>query len=84
MTKQVRKQAAEIIGFHLGWDINDVKDGVYQPSTYHSPRVYVCGEDYYCSPTAAQKLSKDFKWQEVGEHYGRKVYCATLESRKLD
>lgn len=84
MSKQFRKQAAEIIGFHLGWDINDVKDGVYQPSAYVSPRVYTCGNDYYCCPTAAQKPSKDFEWQEVGEHYGRKVYRASLETRKID
>jgi len=80
MTKPVRKQAAEIIGFHLGWDINDVKDGVYQPTSYASPRVYVCGNDYYCSPTSSQSLPKDFKWTKVGEHYGRDVYCSTAES----
>lgn len=69
------KHGSEIIAFHLGWNMPDVTDGVYQASRYASPRVYVCADDYYCAPTERQKLPKDdFDWKEVGEHYGRKVY----------
>lgn len=70
------KHASEIIAFHLGWDIRDVTDGRYQPSRYYNPSIYVGSENYYCAPTAKQKLPKGFKWKEIGEWYGRKVYCA--------
>lgn len=70
------KHANEIIGIHLGWDINDVTDGRYQPSRYFNPSVYVGSNDYYCAPTAKQKLPKGWDWKEVGEYYGRKVYEA--------
>lgn len=72
MTK--KRTAPEIIGFHLGWDIADVKYGRYQ--RYASPAVYVCGNSYFCVPTAAQKLPDDFEWNRVGEYYGRVVYMA--------
>jgi hypothetical protein len=70
------KHANEIIAFHFGWDIKDVSDGRYQPSRFSNPSIYVVGEDYYCAPTAKQKLPKDFKWTEIAEWYDRKVYRA--------
>lgn len=67
------KSAAEIIGFHLGWDIAEVRDGLYQRTT--APAVYVCGSDYFTCPTAKQKLPKDIgEWATVGTYYGRTVY----------
>lgn len=71
------KTAPEIIAFHLGWDIREVSEGRYQ--RYSSPSVYVCGNDYFCAPTAKQRLPEDISekpWLEVGEYYGRKVYRA--------
>lgn len=71
------KTAPEIIGFHLGWDIRDVTEGRYQ--RYQSPNVYVCGSDYFCCPTATQKLPKNVSenpWDKVGTYYGRDVYRA--------
>jgi hypothetical protein len=47
-------QAPEIIAFYLGWNVTDVSDGKYQ--RYRNPAVYVCGNDYYCAPSAKQKL----------------------------
>ena len=69
------KTAPEIIGFHLGWDIRDVSDGRYQ--RYAAPSVYACGGDYFCCPTAGQKLPKgisDKPWEKAGTYYGRDVY----------
>lgn len=71
------KHANEIIAFHLGWDIRDLTDGRYQPTLYQNPSVYVASDDYFCAPTEKQKLPKGFKWEAVGEHYGRKVYRST-------
>jgi hypothetical protein len=70
------KRANEIIGFHLGWDIADVTAGIYQPSRYSSPRVYVCGNDYFCCPSGSQKLPTGFEWKRVGSYYGRDVHRA--------
>ena len=48
MTK--RRTAAEIIGFHFGWDIRDVSETRYQSTRYTAPAVYVIGDDYYAAP----------------------------------
>jgi len=70
------KRANEIIGFHLGWDIADVSEGVYQPTRYSAPRVYVCGDDYFCCPSGNQKPPAGFDWEKVGTYYERDVYRA--------
>ncbi len=69
-----KRTAPEIIGIYLSWDINDVKDGRYQPTRYASPSVYVCGEDYFCAPLMSQKPPKDWEWDLVANYYGRDVY----------
>ena len=76
---QRKRTAPEIIGFHLGWDIRDVSEGRYQSTRYATPGVYVCGEDYFCSPSGSQKPPAGFDWAEAGEYYGRKVYRAKPE-----
>lgn len=71
------KQAPEIIAFFLGWNVSDVSDGRYQ--RYTNPAVYVCSNDYYCAPTAKQKLPRDVSekpWVKVGTEYGRDIYRA--------
>ena len=79
-TKTIRRSAAEIIAFHFCADIADVREMIYQPTVYANPNVYCWGDDYYCCPTARQKLPSDphfddtFKWIAVGHHYGRTVY----------
>lgn len=76
-TKTIRRSGAEIIAFHFCADISEVRDMVYQPTVYRTPRVYVWGEDYFCAPTERQKLpeqGKTFNWKFEGEHYGRKLY----------
>ncbi len=69
------KQAPEIIAFHLGQDIQDIKDGLYQ---YHTPSVYTHGDDYYCCPRKGQKPPvrefSETEWVLSGEEYGRKIY----------
>lgn len=72
------KTAAEIIAFHLGWNWDDVREGLYQ--RHRSPGVYVCSNDYYCCPTARQKLPKGFNWIKVATEYGRDVYRAQPEA----
>lgn len=70
-----RRTAPEIIGTHLGWDMREVSEGRYQ--RYSSPSVYVCGSDYYCSPTGSQKPPKgvsENEWLKVGTYYERDVY----------
>lgn len=76
--KSVRRTAAEIIGFALGWDISDVREGRYQSTRYVSPAVFVCGDDYFCCPTDTQSLPEPDRWgwKPVGQFYGRTVYCA--------
>ena len=76
--KTATRTAPEIIAFVLGWDWEEVKANVYQPTVYRSPRIYVVGNDYVCCPTANQRPPKDqfgyWKWRKLGEAYGRTVY----------
>jgi len=72
-----RRTAPEIIAFHIGADIREVSANRYQSTRYSSPGLYVVGNDYYCSPTNAQRPPSGFDWQLAGEHYGRNVWVAT-------
>jgi len=80
--KTIRRSAAEIIAFHFCSDIAEVREMIYQPTRYMNPNVYVWGEDYFCAPTARQKLPKHlddidaFDWKAEGTYYGRTVYRA--------
>lgn len=71
----VRRTAANIIGFHFGWNITDVSETRYQSTRYTSPSIYVLGDSYYAAP-ANNLPPKNMKgaWEEIGEHYGRKVF----------
>jgi hypothetical protein len=71
-----RRTAPEIIGTLLGWDMADVSEGRYQSTRYNAPGVYVCGNDYYCAPSGAQKPPRGWDWKREGEVYGRAVYRA--------
>lgn len=79
MTK--RRTAAEIIAFHLGWDIADVRDDRYQSTRYASPAIYNMGQDYFSAPSnnTAPKADVGQPWEQVGEYYGRKVYRSKME-----
>lgn len=71
-----RRTAPEIIGTHLGWDMAEVSDGRYQPTRYSSPSIYVAGDDYYAAPSNnLPPKNMPGEWREVGEYYGRKVFC---------
>jgi hypothetical protein len=78
MTK--RRTAAEIIAFHFGWDITDVRDCRYQPTRYTAPAIFTIGDDYYCAPTKGQKLPKGWAWTGFSHHYGRDIYCAPMNA----
>ena len=70
-----RRTAANIIGFHFGWDIRDVSDCRYQPTRYASPSIYTLGDSYYAAPSnnlPPKNMKGD--WKVVAEHYGRKVF----------
>lgn len=71
-----RRTAAEIIAFHLGWDIADVRGDRYQSTRYANPAIYNMGQHYWAAPSdnRAPKAEVGQPWEEVGEHYGRKVF----------
>ncbi len=71
-----RRTAAEIIAFHFGSDIADIRDSRYQPTRYSSPAVFTVGDSYYCAPTKGQKLPGDWDWKAKAFYYGREVYEA--------
>lgn len=75
MTK--RRTAAEIIAFHFCSDIRDVPDDRYQPTKYANPAVYSIGDAYYAAPSSNTKPKYNDiggPWEEIAEHYGRKIY----------
>lgn len=75
-----RRTAPEIIGFHFGCDMRDVSEGRYQPTRYTNPGIYVLGSDYYAAPSNNQPpKNMPGDWKEIGEHYGRKVFCLEVK-----
>jgi hypothetical protein len=79
MTKQIRRSQAEIVATLIGWDIDDVKDMIYQPTDYFITKVYVIGDGYMCAPSAGRKPPEPerFNWVKCGEAYGRPIYEST-------
>jgi hypothetical protein len=72
-----KKSAAEIIGFHFGSDIAEIRGSRYQPTRYSAPAiftVYTKAGDYWCCPTEGQKLPSEWRWEPVATYYGRTVY----------
>ena len=70
-----KRTAAEIIGFHLGWDMREVSDSRYQPTRYSSPSIYTAGDYYWAAPSSnAPPKNMKGQWSEVAEYYGRKIY----------
>lgn len=76
-----RKTAAEIIGFHFGWDIRDVSENRYQPTRYSNPAIYLIGQDYYAAPSdnRTPRCEVGKPWVEVAEYYGRKVFYSECQ-----
>lgn len=72
------KSAAEIIAFHFGSDIADIRDAIYQPTRYRPSiyTVYTKAGDYWTAPPAGQKPHKAFSWEKVATYYGRDVYVS--------
>ena len=70
------KTAAEIIGFHLGWDMRDVSETRYQPTRLASPSIYAISDEFYYAAPSSNTPPKNMKgdWRIIGEYYGRKVF----------
>lgn len=80
LKSKVRRSQAEIVGFHLGWDIGDVRDMVYQPTRYSQPNIYSVGPtDYMCACKDGQRVrgaaGRDYEWTPVAAYYGWTVYA---------
>lgn len=73
-----RRSAAEVIGFHIGWDIRDVSDCRYQAGRT-SCAVYAIGDCYMCAPPAGQPPPNGWHWiPEPAQVYFRTVYVSKI------
>lgn len=77
-----RRTAAEIIGFHFCSDIRDIQDCRYQ-STRYRDAIYAIGDDYFAAPASNRPPAAEVgqPWEEIGEHYGRKVWRSKMATR---
>lgn len=75
---KISRTAAEIIAFHIGSDIADVRDARYQPSRFAKVALYTIGDYYYCAPRAGQALPKGYNWVQAGMEYERMIYRAHM------
>lgn len=86
MTKTQNRSAAEIIAFHLGWDISEVRDARYQPTHYVAMAVYPIGDEtWMCCPGKGKKplYGSEWPWKPLAEYYGRTIYhCSVDEQTK--
>jgi hypothetical protein len=81
MATTKRRSATELVAFHLGWDMADVRDCRYQAKRGEMP-VFTCGDSYYCCPPEGEHPGnlKGFTWIADGTAYGRTIYTATQEA----
>ena len=84
MVKVKRRTAASLIAFHFGWDQTEVSECRYQQAVYHTPAVYVIGDDYYAAPSdnRTPRYQVGQRWKQVAEYYGRKIFCSEMEMVK--
>jgi hypothetical protein len=78
------RSSAEIIAFHMGWDITEVRDARYQSTRLVAMAVYPIGDDLWmCCPAKGKKplYSKEFPWKPLTEYYGRTIYYCTVDER---
>ena len=61
------KPAAEVIAWTFGWDVADVRDGLYQK--FRNPSVYVCGNDYYAVHKSKPKHDVGTEWEPHTEQF---------------
>lgn len=74
-----RRSAAEIIGFHLGWDMREVSECRYQPTRFANPAIYSVGDRYFAAPSNNVMPKADVgEWNYLAEHYGRKIFCTVV------
>lgn len=74
------KRAAEIIAFQIGYDMAEMAEYRYQ-STRYKTAVYSIGDNYYCAPINGKVLPNvGYKWEKIGEPYGRPVYRANIDN----
>lgn len=57
-----RISAAEKIADLLGADVSEVIAGKYCPFKYHSPAIYVVGDDYYAASESKPKYQVGQPW----------------------
>ena len=79
MSATRKRSGAEIIAFHFGSDINDVRDCAYQS---YRPTVYTVGNDYYCCPPAGRRPPREAPgqpWRELAAYYGRTIYVSEMK-----
>jgi peptide methionine sulfoxide reductase MsrB len=67
MSTLKKRSAAEIIAWTFGWDIQDVRDGLYQ--RFKNPSVYVCGDDYYSVHKSKPKHDVGAGWEPYPEQF---------------
>lgn len=79
MTRTIRRTQAEIVATLIGWDIEDVKDMIYQRTSYFVNKVFAIGDGYMCAPLQGRKPPEPerFNWIPCGSAFGRIVYQST-------
>jgi hypothetical protein len=73
-----KRSEAELVAFHLGCDISDIRDAHYQKT--QKPKLFTVGNYYFCAPAKDVKVPKGFN--AVGEYYGRFVYRIHMLDRE--
>lgn len=81
--KPIRRSAAELVAFHFGSDITDIRDAVYQPTRYSGPSVFTVADGYWCAVPDAKSVPKasaafrDWSWTPVAAYYGWTVFLGS-------
>ena len=76
---KTKRSAAEKIADALGLDIEEVREGLYHPSKYHKPSVYVVGDDYYAASVCAPTYCVGQPWERVFSWRGDDVWCSKMK-----
>jgi hypothetical protein len=79
--KSMNRSAAEIVAFHLGWEIGEMRETRYQPTAYPGMAIYAVDDTYFCCPVVGKKpkYGDQYPWKPLADYYGRTVYGCTVD-----
>jgi len=83
MTVSMHRTAKSALASYLKIPNAEVDRGRFEPSRTTLP-IYFLDGTYWCSPSEHVKAPRDWGWEDLGLHEGRRIYRAIKSGPRFD